>query len=61
MGPMPELLWLTSHADAALDLLSDVILHPAFHPDDLERIRKQRMVRINRRRIRRRLWRSGWG
>jgi zinc protease len=37
---------LTSHADAALDLLSDVILHPAFHPDDLERIRKQRMVRI---------------
>ena len=37
---------LTSHADAALDLLSDVILHPAFHPDDLERIRKQRIVRI---------------
>jgi zinc protease len=37
---------LTSHADAALELLSDVILHPAFHPDDLERIRKQRMVRI---------------
>jgi zinc protease len=37
---------LTSHADDALDLLSDVILHPAFHPDDLERIRKQRMVRI---------------
>jgi zinc protease len=37
---------LTSHADDALDLLSDVILHPAFHPEDLERIRKQRMVRI---------------
>ena len=37
---------LTSHADAALDLLSDVILHPSFNPPDLERIRKQRMVRI---------------
>jgi zinc protease len=37
---------LTSHADGALGLLSDVILHPAFNPPDLERIRKQRMVRI---------------
>jgi len=37
---------LTSHSDAALDLLSDVLLHPAFHPDDLESIRKQRIVRI---------------
>ena len=37
---------LTNHADGALDLLSDVILHPAFNPPDLERIRKQRMVRI---------------
>ncbi len=37
---------LTSHADDALDLLSDVVLHPAFNPADVERIRKQRMVRI---------------
>ncbi|WP_263355883.1 M16 family metallopeptidase [Acidicapsa ligni] len=37
---------LTNHADAALDLLADVVQHPAFHADDLERIRKQRMVRI---------------
>jgi len=37
---------LNSNSDAALDLLSDVLLHPAFHPEDLERIRKQRMVRI---------------
>jgi len=37
---------LTSQSDAALDLLSDVLLHPAFHPEDLERIRKQRMLRI---------------
>jgi zinc protease len=37
---------LTTRADAALDLLADVLLHPAFHPEDLERIRKQRMLRI---------------
>ena len=37
---------LTSHADAAMDLLSDVVLHPAFHPEDLERLRRQRMVQI---------------
>ena len=37
---------LTSHGDAALDLLADVLLHPAFHSDDLERMRKQRLVRI---------------
>ncbi len=37
---------LTSNSDAALDLLSDVLLHPAFHPEDLERIRKQRILRI---------------
>ena len=37
---------LTNHADDAMGLLADVIEHPAFHPDDLERIRKQRMVRI---------------
>jgi zinc protease len=37
---------LTSNADAALDLLADVLMHPAFNPEDLERIRKQRMLRI---------------
>jgi len=37
---------LTNHADAALDLLSDVLEHPAFNAEDLERIRKQRTVRI---------------
>jgi zinc protease len=37
---------LTSNSAGALDLLADVLEHPAFHPEDLERIRKQRMVRI---------------
>jgi zinc protease len=37
---------LTTHTDEAFDLLSDVIQHPAFHPEDLERVRKRRMVFI---------------
>ena len=37
---------LSNNADAGLDLLSDVVQHPAFNPDDLERIRKQRLVGI---------------
>ena len=37
---------LTNHADGALELLSDVLLHPAFKDDDLERIRKRRMLSI---------------
>ncbi|MGH9433447.1 MAG: M16 family metallopeptidase [Terriglobia bacterium] len=32
---------LTDHVNLAFDLLSDIIIHPAFRPDDLERIRKQ--------------------
>ena len=37
---------LSNNTDAALDLLSDVVLHPAFSPEDLDRIRKQRLVGI---------------
>ncbi|MCU1321857.1 MAG: peptidase domain protein [Acidobacteriaceae bacterium] len=37
---------LTNNTAAAMDLLSDVVLHPAFPAADLERIRKQRMVSI---------------
>ncbi len=37
---------LSNNTNAALDLLSDVILHPAFSPEDLDRLRKQRLVGI---------------
>jgi zinc protease len=37
---------LTSHSEKAMDLLADVAEHPAFRPDDVERDRKQRLVRI---------------
>jgi zinc protease len=37
---------LSNNTDAGLDLLSEVVQHPAFNPDDLERIRKQRLVGI---------------
>jgi zinc protease len=37
---------LTSHQNAALDLLSDVVLHPVFNAEELERLRRQRIVRI---------------
>jgi zinc protease len=37
---------LTSHASQGLDLLADVAEHPAFRTEDVERRRKQRLVRI---------------
>jgi zinc protease len=37
---------LTQHAGEGLDLLADVALHPAFRPEDVERRRKQRLVRL---------------
>jgi zinc protease len=37
---------LSNNADAGFDLLSDVVQHPAFNPEDLDRIRKQRLVGI---------------
>jgi zinc protease len=37
---------LSNNADAGLDLLSDVVQNPAFNADDVERIRKQRLVAI---------------
>jgi len=37
---------LSNNTDAGLDLLSDVVQHPAFSADDLERVRKQRLVGI---------------
>jgi zinc protease len=37
---------LSNNTDAALDLLSDVALHPAFKPDEVDRIRAQRLTSI---------------
>ena len=39
---------LRERLDPALELYADVILHPAFRPADLERLRKQRLVQIQR-------------
>jgi zinc protease len=39
---------LTAQLDPSLELYADVILHPAFRPADLERLRKQRIAQIQR-------------
>jgi zinc protease len=36
----------TNHADEGFDLLADAIQHPAFKPEDFDRVRKQRLVSI---------------
>lgn len=37
---------LSTHADAGFELFSDVALHPGFRLEDIERHRKQRLIRI---------------
>jgi len=37
---------LTYHLDKGMELLSDVVEHPAFRPEDFDRRRKQRLIRI---------------
>jgi zinc protease len=37
---------LTNNTDHGMDLLADVVEHPAFRPEDLDRRKKQRLVRI---------------
>jgi zinc protease len=37
---------LTNHTGEGMELFSDVLLHPAFSADDLERLRKQRLTSI---------------
>jgi zinc protease len=37
---------LTDHTHAAFELLSDVLLHPAFKDEDLDRLKKQRLIGI---------------
>jgi zinc protease len=39
---------LTAQLDPSLELYADVILHPAFRQADVERLRKQRLVQIQR-------------
>ena len=39
---------LTGQLGPSLELFADVILHPAFRPADLERLRKQRLAQIQR-------------
>jgi zinc protease len=38
---------LTAHANEGMEILADVAQHPAFRTDDVERRRKQRLVRIS--------------
>jgi zinc protease len=45
-GAAANITLLSNNTDAGFDLLSDVVQHPAFNPDDIERIRKQRLVGI---------------
>jgi zinc protease len=37
---------LTDHTHAAFDVFSDVLLHPAFKEEDLDRLKKQRLIAI---------------
>ncbi len=38
---------LTPHLNEGMGLLADVVQHPAFAPEDLDRLKKQRLVRIS--------------
>ncbi len=37
---------LTNNTAAAMDLLADMVLHPAFQPEEVERVRKQQLLSI---------------
>lgn len=45
-GANASLTVTTNNADAGFDLLSDIVEHPAFKEEDLDRVRKQRLVGI---------------
>ena len=45
-GSTTEMTVLTAYQAPGMDLLSDVLEHPAFHTEDLDRRRKQRLIRI---------------
>jgi zinc protease len=43
-GASASMTVLTNHTTEGMDLLADVVQHPAFKDEDVERLRKQRMV-----------------
>ncbi len=43
---------LKENLDKSLDLFADVILNPSFPPEELERLRKQRLARIQQEKVR---------
>jgi len=45
-GAMGSMTVLTNHTNEGMKLLADVIEHPAFNADDLERLRRQRLIGI---------------
>jgi zinc protease len=45
-GASASLTVTTNNSDAGLELLADVVEHPAFKVEDLDRVRKQRVVAI---------------
>jgi zinc protease len=45
-GASSGLTVLTNHTNRAFDLFSDVLLHPAFKEEDLDRLKKQRLIGI---------------
>jgi zinc protease len=45
-GATVNMTVLTNHTTEAMNLFSDVIEHPAFNNDDLERLRRQRLIGI---------------
>jgi zinc protease len=46
-GASASITVLTNHTAEGMDLLADVVQHPAFQEADLDRIRKQRLVAIS--------------
>jgi zinc protease len=45
-GATASMTVLTNHTGEGMDIFSDVIEHPAFHEEDLDRLRKQRLIAI---------------
>jgi zinc protease len=45
-GATGSMTVLTNHTNEGMKLLADVVQHPAFNKDDLERLRRQRLIGI---------------